>query len=542
MIQCLRMDVAMNIERIRTSFLPYIISVVLFLCVSVAMTLALPYFDLYGMNQQHHALHGLAMAGHGYLANDWYVSTPNPFPLYSLLISTTYTFIGVNMLYVYHALFVGLFVYSLVGITLLGLQLSDTKAHKAALFTAVLVIFSEVTARLLHDYLFFPLDSAIEIVHGMADQYLIRRNLEPATFGVLLLASVWAFLAGKRYLAVALGGAAAIIHAAYIQHFGLLSISYLILVYKENRDVGAVLKLGSFAALCALPVFVLVISGFTGNSAEIAEEAARISVYMRAPRHWLLSYWFGPRAIVQMVLCVGTIVLFHRKPLAIILLPLCVFLVGSIAVQAIIQNNRFALLMPWRVSVLTTPLSLMALAGWGIDRGIHWLQTRTIRLSRYAVVAAVLLFGCYAYLGPQWKARRTGPYRPHPAAGMTEYVRNTRTSGDMYVIPQRTDRPMDSFRIQAGVPVFVTYKVIPYSPEGAIEWYRRMQLRDSLYSANNVPFGVISELQNMYHVTHVAARTAESVRFDTLSVFDEVYCDDQYVLYRLTDTGASGRP
>jgi hypothetical protein len=59
-----------------------------------------------------------------------------------------------------------------------------------------------------------------------------------------------------------------------------------------------------------------------------------------------------------------------------------------------------------------------------------------------------------------------------------KYVENSKTSGDIYLIPTK----MQEFRLSTGAPIFVDFKSIPYQYDEVLEWYRRMRRAIRFYN------------------------------------------------------------
>ena len=513
-----------------------------FAVVCVVFMLALPFRDVFTGNQQHHFLHGLASAGYGYLANDWYMTTPDPFPLFSLLVSFTYTCLHVNAFYVYHAVFLGLFAFSMTGIVLQGLEQEFSAFRAFLLIASVILFFSAPMGIGIWRILGVDSYDAQEMWHGLADHYLIRRNFEPATIGVLLLVAAWLFLRGNRYTGLIVCGVATTIDPVYVPHFGLLTISCLILARRSGAGMKQLALLALVAFVCVIPAFIHVFSSFDGSSPEISRQAAWISVHFRGPHHRLISNWFRGISVFQLVVGFVALLLYWRKPYGVILAPLYIALVLILGTQAVVQSDRIAMLMPWRLSVLTTPLAVMGIVGWGLDKGLHWAGTRKWNLRPYIVVFTVLLLCAWTLRGMRWRRETFVPDRSRHSVALRDYIRRHVGPEDRYIITFGVSDFESSIHITTGAPVFVSPKIMPHSPEGTIEWYRRMHVQDSLFCGTELPAEFIDDLHSREGVTHIAARVVDRARFDTLEALHVVYEDSAYVLYSVNPVSAdSGR-
>lgn len=98
---------------------------------------------LYTSNQNTYFLHGLASAGLGNLKTDWLANTADPTPVFSGLVFLTYALTHSGALfYVYYALLMGIYLYSMTGIAELLFGLGQSKTKKLIFFTLLLGLHS----------------------------------------------------------------------------------------------------------------------------------------------------------------------------------------------------------------------------------------------------------------------------------------------------------------------------------------------------------------------------------------------------------------
>ena len=100
----------------------------------------------YTSNQNQYFLHGLARAGYGFLQTDWLANTLDPTPLFSLLVSLTYRVFQTDILfYLYYAVLLGIYLFSLLGI---GASLFDLNHPVARLaYLALLLVIHSAALR-----------------------------------------------------------------------------------------------------------------------------------------------------------------------------------------------------------------------------------------------------------------------------------------------------------------------------------------------------------------------------------------------------------
>src|SRR5512139_4291834 len=85
------------------------------LLATVIFSLAYTQSPLYEGNQNTKFLHGLAMAGKGYLQRDWLANTVDPLPVFSYLVYLTAR-VNENLFYFQYALIFGLYILVIYGI------------------------------------------------------------------------------------------------------------------------------------------------------------------------------------------------------------------------------------------------------------------------------------------------------------------------------------------------------------------------------------------------------------------------------------------
>ena len=505
----------------------------MFTAVSVVFMLALPFRDVYTVNQQHYFMHGLASAGYGYLANDWYVSTPDPYPLYSLLVSFTYTYLSMDLFYVYHAVCLGLFAFCLTGIVQRGLEQEFSIYRAVLMLTAIIIVFSVATSIDVSRVFGLDIRRVIRMWHGMADQYLVRRNFEPATIGVLLLVTAWLYLRGNRYLGCVIGGVAVSVDPVYLPHFGLLAISGMILTKQSGATIR---QLGFFALvvfLCALPAAIHVIGNFLNSDPVASQEATRIFVRIRAPHHHQIAEWFTPYSVFQLVLGFVVLILSRKKPFFIIFAPLFAALTIILVVQGIAQNDRIGMFQPWRLSVMTTPLSLAALIGYAADF-VSEHKDGVWRYVRYSAVPACIIVSLiWAYRGVQYRNHTFRSRVYAKSEPVCTYVRNHASPTDQYILPWHFDGHENSFRFRTGVPLYVEWKTVSFYPDSTVEWYRRMSVHSEVYSRQPLSREFIHRLDSQERLTHIVTNARRRARFDTVDGLRSVYADRHYSIYRV---------
>jgi hypothetical protein len=421
------------------------IAVVEFFVGAIMFTLAYGQFPLYDGNYATYLAHAFGPRG------DWLVETVDPFPLFTALAKLGAPWTA----YVWHALLLGVYVASLRRIF----------APRSWLFPALLV--------LAHSQLFRAGvraasggDWAWYLQSGVAMQYVLGFVFQPSLFGVLLVASLAAFLDGRGRLAVVLAAAAAWFHASYALPCVVLTALY---GWRDRR-------LWALSATLLVPLAALVIWRFGGGD----PRAQALLVETRIPHHTLVRRWLHSSLWLQGALVAAGIAVARRTrgPMVAILA------VGATLtlVQVATGSRGLALAFPWRVSVILVPLSTAA------------ILSRIPERRGIAVVAGGLAAVAAAY-GLRWTLRGAQDYHAAPETGLLAHVRATRRDADLYEIPTALSR----FRLDAQARTFVDWKSHPYRASEVLEWWARIQAARAVEQGD---CGAVEELRRRWSVTH----------------------------------------
>lgn len=106
---------------------------------------------------------------------------------------------------------------------------------------------------------------------------------------------------------------------------------------------------------------------------------------------------------------------------------------------------------------------------------------------------------------------------------MLAFVRDTRRSGDVYLVPTK----MQDFRLETGAPIYVDFKSIPYAPDEVLEWRRRVLRADRFYREKDEACEALESLANE-GVTHVVSETGDPVNGCDRLI--EIYADRDYAV------------
>ncbi|MCK4898296.1 MAG: hypothetical protein KAS38_05945, partial [Anaerolineales bacterium] len=148
---------------------------------------------LFTSNQNQYFLHGFAQAGVGNLNQDWLANTLDPTPVFSLLVEITQRYIGIQQIYyLYYAVLMGVYLFSLLGISNTIFKIFKSKSKTLVMVALLIAIHSAAMRFVLSRTLGINWTYLLE--DGVADQRILGPVFQPSTFGVLLLLSIYLFL------------------------------------------------------------------------------------------------------------------------------------------------------------------------------------------------------------------------------------------------------------------------------------------------------------------------------------------------------------
>lgn len=509
-------------------------SVAYFIFWTLIFAVAYAQSPLYTSNQNQYFLHGLANTGFGVLQTDWLANTLDPTPVFSLIISLTYRYLRVEAIfYVYYAILMGIYLFSLLGIISELFHTSNSKtghrANRSILTIALLVAVHSAALRFTFSRT-LGVNWTYVLEDGFAHQRMLGPVFQPSTFGVLLVLSIYLFLRRKPYLAVLAATLAATIHPTYLIGSAILTSTYMLTTWIEEREILPALALGGMALLSISPILLYVINVFGGTVPEAVERSREILVTFRIPHHAVVGQWFDATAVVKIVIITAAIYVVRKSRLFLILLTSFLTIAALTIARVLLDSNTLALLFPWRLSILILPLSTTILLASVVSKFLDskrfqsdMYQKAIYAFSLTLIFLAVLIGGIRFKLDLARKASI-------PERSMFDYVYAQKTPGDTYLIPVK----MVDFRLATGAPIYIDFNSIPYKETDVLEWYRRERLADRFYK--NEDCDLLESIATEAQVTHVVLK-AENFDMECPSL-EEKYHDNLFGVYSLDTHGS----
>lgn len=494
---------------------------------------------LFSSNQNTYFLNGLAHAGYGNLTSDWLALQTDHIPVFSLMVSLVHAHGGDWLFYI---LFVGLATTYAVSLSAIAARAfaAEWRWQHMTVFLFMLIFF-HCTWMLTPLVELIPglqqviptLQKLIDMsTSGLAGQSILRPILQPSTFGVLILAGVACFLYQRELLGIACMVFAATVHPTYILHAAILTAACMLVLTLEKQTKKA-LAVGAFATLLVLPVLLYVALVLQPASPAQLAEAQSILVNERIPHHAKVSAWFSPAAIVKIaIIFAGILVSFRHKRLFMVLTLCTATGIVLSLLQVMTASTSLALMFPWRLSTWLVPACLAILLGGVSVLAVRLIQTWVAPAKmQYVHLGIAGLFITFAITSGVLGVQKT-------AEGALSTTKNDVVSfasshaqpTHNYLIPLK----YETFRLAAGVPVFIDWKSHPYRDVEVIEWHDRIALAKAFYGAENSEAAAraLAAIQLKAPVTHVMVESGQDYLLHALPG-ETIFQDDKYLVRQL---------
>jgi hypothetical protein len=502
-------------------------SLVLILFWSLCFTLAYAQAPLYTSNQNQYFLHGLARAGYGHLHEDWLAGTLDPTPVFSALVAFSYSLLAwPPVFYVYFGLLAGVYLFSLYGIMDHLFEVGKNRAQRwlyLALFVGLHAgVLRFLLARFLGGEWVYLFDG------GVAGQRLLGVVLQPSTFGVLLLLSIRLFLRGKIALSVIPLALTPTIHPTYFLSAALVTISYILILYLQDRNLRRPFLVGLATFLGVLPILVHTIKVFNPTQPMFTERARDLLINFRLPHHALPAAWWHITVVIKIALVLLALWLARKTNLFYLLAVISAVVGVLTAAQILTESKVITLLFPWRPSTLLVPLAVSVI----LAKAVIWLSQRMPNLfhKRESWIVALSLIAAVMMAAGGLGITLFNHHQKinSPDRAMMAYVEAHRAPGQEYLIPLH----MQDFRLVTGAPAYVEFKSIPYKDVEVIEWYRRISLAGELYRAPYKRAGcsILADLAGE-GVTHAILPYDHVVK--NCEILERQYTDLNYAVFAL---------
>ncbi|MBV7335473.1 hypothetical protein KFU94_45970 [Chloroflexi bacterium TSY] len=390
------------------------------------------------------------------------------------------------------------------------------------------------------------------IQSGVANQYLFNPVLQPSTFGVLLIFSIYLYLIEKPYWAVTSAALAAVFHSTYLPSAAILVMSYALVNLWEERNLRKAIQIGLLALLIVLPILSYNYLLLGPTTSENWQRAQEIIVHFRIPHHSIPEIWFNDTVYVKIaIVAIATLLVIRTRLFPVMVLSLSAA-IGLTYLQTQINYDTLAFIAPWRISVFLVPLATSMIVAFLLTLLLNnliaspaplnlvssslndsernssffeqdvpdlgWIQ---IILFGVAMIALVALVGKGAMsIRDSVQSRETAA-----EALLWRFAGDIKQPDHIYLVPTH----MAEFRLATGVPVVVTFKSHPYKDVEVIEWQERVNAVNDFYA--NISCDGIEALAARYGITHVVF--VHEQFFDGCASIRNIHLDDHYGVFQI---------
>lgn len=477
-------------------------------------------------NQNTKYLHGLAEAGFGFLNEDWTANTIDPLPAFTFLVKITYQISHSEYLfYLYYLIIFAIYLWSIVA--LLD-YLYALKKHllKYSIYLIFFIFFYTIHIKV------FGFDTVQIFHYGLAEQYILGPVFQPCNFGVFLILSIYTFLVGRYFWAVAFLTLAATFHPTYIPSAAILTLSYLVVTFKKEKNIIKPFQIGVLSLLLVLPVFSYMHFTFTPTTPELASQAEDIIVNYRIPHHSHPEIWLNDKndgAYIKIFWMLLALYIVRKKEIFLLLFVPFATAASLTIAQLFIDNDTLAFIAPWRVSSFLVPISTAII----LERVISFIFQKNQKYfeRNYNLIWRSIVIVFIAALVAGGLLQLDKFQVNDKSIAMLDFVKQNKQSGQIYLVPTDT-RDLTKFRLYTGVPILINRKSHPYKDVEVVEWYNRVEMANKFYANDRNSCSTLHNLVKKYNITHAVLEKEQfNLQCDLLS--QKLYKDEKYAVYDL---------
>ena len=337
----------------------------------IALTVVYPMQELFSGNQNVYFLWGMADLLPNVFAADPLLSSPNPYPLFSWLITLFhFRFISIWTTAIY------VFLSSIYSFSIFGIadRIAPLYKNKMQFFSFTALFLFLHSSPIWGTYLQLVVDVDLRWMwdSGIAEQGVLRGYLQPSVFGVFLLLSLYMAMQRKYVLAILCIAPAAIFHASYLFLGGILA---LLIIFQSNFGKKSLLA-SVILLLLVLPYSYYIFSHFIQLD-ESLKTAINQSVMAGFDEniHINPSNWLNTKFYLQLLVMLLGFVILWKTRLRNIIIAIATYGTLLTLLAYGMDNTTLISLNPWRVSVLIMPIASVAILSKFIANGI-WLTIR----------------------------------------------------------------------------------------------------------------------------------------------------------------------
>lgn len=476
---------------------------------------------LFASNQNTKLISGLSLAGYKDVASDWMAGTTDTFPLFSMLLKWQFEIVGLY-LGVHGAFLLLVSLYGITGVWLAKQLIGEVDNPGRYLFSFSLIWMFIHWFRVRDNWLrVFP--------DGLGGQYMLDTYYQPCVYGVLLLSATAAYASKRNLLAAFLLILGALLHPAYLISSSLIAGTIVLLPANRKLEITwrqRVVFIFIFS-VCMVGYSVWMLGQVGTGDPELQKEAHTLLAETRIPHHALLSEWDLKNSVAFMLAGLLAAWMARKHLIGQLIFVLLLIVSATLVWTTVAYDPTVAVAAPWRISAFLAPLSwvviLSSVAVWlhreiGKERFVSFKTFMEITVVGSSVAAVWGLASLYA----QYEAKQSAEY-----FAVSRFIETVHEPGNQYMVPIEDL----NIRMEAGVPVYVTWKTHPTRDTEFLHWYDRISKARSVYDGK-IPAGELSDYLDSLAVTHLVWPTA-NIRFPYSELGQKLYADENYSLWKL---------
>ena len=360
---------------------------------------------------------------------------------------------------------------------------------------------------------------------GLGEQYLLSDYYQPCCFGVLLLMGIAAYNARRLAAAAGCFLLAPLFHPAYTLTAAMIVVA--LAVVPASRCVPAVRRwLFPAAVLALLALYAAWCIRALTSAPDVRLLAHRILADTRIPHHAHPATWDLAPVFTFFAVAGAAAWTARRRSVGQALGLLLSATAVLLAWTVLGDHATLAVLAPWRVSAVLAPLSWIVLVAAAANGFARWWPGpppfTEPRLTGCIALATLLL--CVVGVLGLVRDYRAKHARAHYA--VTRFLSEYHEPGFLYVTPLAETH----LRLEAGVPVYATWKSHPTRDSEFLIWYDRVQAVDAFYGGGTNAATVFRARLAPAGVTHVLW-PASGGAFPLASAGRRLYRDEHYSLW-----------
>ena len=503
--------------------------IVQFLAWSAIFALIYAQAPLYSSNQNTYFLHGLAKAGYGFLEKDWLANTLDSLPVFTALVQWTYSiFRSGYPFYVYYALQLGVYFFSLLGITDTLFDIRKSKVQTLIFIGAFFSIHSAAFHYLLSGVL--STEAPFLLESGVASQRLLGPVFQPSTFGVFLVLSLFLFLRDRYFWTIIALVVSIYFHSVYLLTGTFMVVGFLWVIWKQENSLKPPLIFGAISLALILPILLYTVYAFWPTSPQISQQANDLMINFRIPHHTIVAEWLDWTVWVQVGIILIAMFLIRKSKLFPIFTILFSASLLLTILQIVSQSDTLALLYPWRISALLVPVSTSILLAFLAKKAIFLQRTHSksfehgVKVFTLAVIILLVSAGWTRFKIESDMVRNDQNY------AVMSYAAKNHSPDDVYIIPPK----MRDFRLVTGIPIYIDSYSIPYHDTDFLEWYQRVKRANAFYRKAKRTCDDTIEFMADVGATHLLL-PVEKIEKTCLNKMEIIYQDEYNLVFVLQD-------